>query len=522
MQNCDGLCADTQTDPDNCGGCDVHCPAGDVCTQGVCSLFCSGGTVRCSTDCTNLRDDPLNCGACGVSCGPGAACVDAGCTQLSFGPNEAGATPPVDAGQGPDAEGGPQVDAATLCPEGGALCGQNCVDLAIDMANCGGCTSTCPTGSVCTGGSCESLASDWPMLGHDVQHSGANFNETAVPPPTDQWSVSLGTNGPFSTLSPAVVENGLVILTVTPTENNLYFDGLLVVRNVADGSPVWTYDFTLDNSIGQPSVSNGIVYVQTQDSLEGCVLRAMGAASGAPTWSADFGCQWAHFWAPIVQGGNLYMNGGTTGGLYGYSTSGTELFFNGAIGGGGALFDSWSPAYFGGAVYTFVDGTFQASDPTTGTELWTTTIPWNQSGFSMNTSPVFGDSLGYVISPPSLIAVDPSQQTIPWTADAGYTGTPAVGGGVVYGTAGGNLIASDASTGDLLWTFAGDQNLSYPPAVTNDYVYVASVNNVYAVQISTHQQVWTAAVGGWVTVASGRLLVAGPDGTLSGFVLTNP
>jgi hypothetical protein len=58
--------------------------------------------------------------------------------------------------------------------------------------------------------------------------------------------------------------------------------------------------------------------------------------------------------------------------------------------------------------------------------------------------------------------------------------------------------------------------------VANGYVYAASANNVYAVQIASHRQTWTAPVGGWVTVASGRLLVAGTDGALHGFVLATP
>jgi outer membrane protein assembly factor BamB len=140
----------------------------------------------------------------------------------------------------------------------------------------------------------------------------------------------------------------------------------------------------------------------------------------------------------------------------------------------------------------------------------------------MNTSPVFGGSLGYVVAPPNLVAIDLSMHAAAWTANGSYAGTPAVSNGVVYGTSAGSLVARDAATGNLLWTFVGDQNLSYPPVVANGYVYVSSPNNVYAVKIATHAQAWTAAAGGWVTVAAGRLLVAGTDGTLRGYVLTTP
>ena len=32
-----GECLDLESDPNNCGGCDVLCPSGTVCSGGVCS-----------------------------------------------------------------------------------------------------------------------------------------------------------------------------------------------------------------------------------------------------------------------------------------------------------------------------------------------------------------------------------------------------------------------------------------------------------------------------------------------------
>jgi outer membrane protein assembly factor BamB len=138
----------------------------------------------------------------------------------------------------------------------------------------------------------------------------------------------------------------------------------------------------------------------------------------------------------------------------------------------------------------------------------------------MNTSPVFGNSLGYIIAAPNLYAIDPAKKAVAWTANGTYIGTPSVADGVVYGVSGGNLVARDANLGSLLWTFVGDQALTYPPVVVNGFLYIASDKNVYAVEIATHKQVWTQAVGGWLTVASRRLLVASSDGTLHAFVLS--
>jgi hypothetical protein len=78
----------------------------------------------------------------------------------------------------------------------------------------------------------------------------------------------------------------------------------------------------------------------------------------------------------------------------------------------------------------------------------------------------------------------------------------------------------DAATGTLAWTFVGDTALSYPPVIANGFVYVASDSHVYAVDISTHKQADQGAFGGWLTISGHRLIVAGADGTLSAYLLT--
>jgi hypothetical protein len=37
LLECNGVCADTQVDPANCGGCGNPCEAGEVCSAGTCA-----------------------------------------------------------------------------------------------------------------------------------------------------------------------------------------------------------------------------------------------------------------------------------------------------------------------------------------------------------------------------------------------------------------------------------------------------------------------------------------------------
>src|SRR5437660_1660327 len=63
---CGTSCADTKTDPNNCGGCGVVCKVNHTCTNGACVLACGAGTVACVP-----ADKCVNTGSC---------CTNADCT----------------------------------------------------------------------------------------------------------------------------------------------------------------------------------------------------------------------------------------------------------------------------------------------------------------------------------------------------------------------------------------------------------------------------------------------------------
>jgi outer membrane protein assembly factor BamB len=182
--------------------------------------------------------------------------------------------------------------------------------------------------------------------------------------------------------------------------------------------------------------------------------------------------------------------------------------------------DSWSPLFFDGSIYTFTDGNLRKFDPVAGSVVGSTTVNWIWNGYSMNTSPVSDGNALYIISPPNLYAFAPTLGAPLWTANGTYSSQPAVAGGVVYAISGGQLRANDAATGNLLWTFAGDSMLSYPPVVANGFVYVASDAKVFAVDVASQTQAWANTPGGWLSLAGGQLLVAGKNGTLVAWSLT--
>lgn len=155
---CGGQCVDTTSDVSNCGGCGKACSNMDApcnpmpphtavgCFQSECGkLVCDGPWGDCDDDDTDVCasngcETPLdtvdNCGACGTKCLPGQECR------------------PVDNNR---------VECKDTCETQGLVeCekGQDCVDLAKDIRNCGGCNIPCNgargnQANLCKKGLCE-------------------------------------------------------------------------------------------------------------------------------------------------------------------------------------------------------------------------------------------------------------------------------------------------------------------------------------------------------------------------------
>jgi hypothetical protein len=116
LTSCNGQCADTTSDPQNCGGCFNACTGG-MCVGGTCRCPPADGTLcpasGSSHVCADLTRDPNNCGACGRVCSGGTTCVSSVC----------------------------------VCEQ--TNCGGRCVDLQTDNNNCGRCGRRCRINPPC-------------------------------------------------------------------------------------------------------------------------------------------------------------------------------------------------------------------------------------------------------------------------------------------------------------------------------------------------------------------------------------
>jgi hypothetical protein len=135
---CGGGCADTSTDPANCGVCGTACGAGQACTGGACVTIstCPSGQTVCGHACTDTTTDVANCGTCGAACGQDEGCSAGVCTTVGV-----------------------------KCAAGQTSCNNTCADLTSDPNNCGSCGNACAFGQTCGSGTCMGMAFNTVPLG---------------------------------------------------------------------------------------------------------------------------------------------------------------------------------------------------------------------------------------------------------------------------------------------------------------------------------------------------------------------
>jgi hypothetical protein len=173
--SCDGVCVDPSSDPMHCGGCDVACASGQMCTGGACVVDCDAPGMICRNPgpdgttvfvCADLETDPQNCGTCNTRCAGGALCMAGGCAcpsgqvvcrgacvDVATDADNCGACG-IDCGPGGVCEGG----ACTTCGTGTVDCSGRCIDTMTDPRNCGTCGTLCAALESCVAGSCTCAA----------------------------------------------------------------------------------------------------------------------------------------------------------------------------------------------------------------------------------------------------------------------------------------------------------------------------------------------------------------------------
>ncbi len=381
----------------------------------------------------------------------------------------------------------------------------------------------------------------WPQLGGNAAHTGAAAHEL-VPPIVTRWTTTVG--GHVLNAAPAIA-NGAVY--VTATDLGVGGTGGVIALDLATGAVRWRAAMALPVRGGPAVLGDTVIATQ----LDGTVL-GLDASSGAVRWRHELGLGVAPrgattFGSPIIDDGDV---------LIGNQRKLAAIDRGRAMWTTDPVHDSEDfpslasvASARGVAVGTFdrALGGVVAWDRATGSELWRF---GGDLATAINASPVIGEDTVYLVNGlTEVIAVDLVTGDERWVTKVDPAGfdwgsatvaTPALAHGVlVVPTLYRDLVALDATSGAVLWRFAGrptplrtthyrgagESGFEASPVITGDVVWAADTSGrLSALDLHTGAGLWHVDIGAPVLAglaASGAwLVVASYDGTVRALVTT--
>ncbi len=357
------------------------------------------------------------------------------------------------------------------------------------------------------------LPSPWTTAGGNPARTGENLAEWGGPPTDFLWQRAFAPNPTNTVFSqPVVSANGVVYAAyyVYSREYRLY------ALNAENGTVIWYRTFPGISNLGQPTVSDGKLYIAQGNHSNDSFMWCFDGATGAPIWNSAMSVQWPRFWAPLVVDGAVFSQSGYYGGLQGWDADTGRSRFVVSL----EQTDEWSPSYYGGKVYSLARNILRAHNPLTGATLVTyPALPSTSKGSNFS---ALADGAAFVVNGGKLfrIELDQPASAPAWTATGyNFAGVAAISDNVVYAISSGSLLATNATTGEWMWNFPGDTKLYHSPVIAGDYIYVSSTFNTYAVNRKTHLAEWTVSQGGKLSIADGKLYIMPNDAVLRAYRL---
>jgi outer membrane protein assembly factor BamB len=351
--------------------------------------------------------------------------------------------------------------------------------------------------------------SDWPMHGHNIQHTCVNSFTEAPSTCYLKWSFDLhneSIDGPFTwfTGSPIAVYGNVYILGSGDNKTLFCF-------NQETGNMVWNYTFDESPKSTTPAIYNGRIYSDVYGKL-----YCHDAFNGSLIWCQDYGYSvWA---SPLIEDDRLYFANDTS--LMCISLINNSIIWNIPASGrfltptimGDNLFYITATDYIysvnkmtgaqnwmryldfcdgqimcsNGKLYVGVWYRYYCLDENTGNTIWYINIPYAPAifpGINMDRVylPCFG---GFSGSPGVTYCVESDTGNIIWQTPRGSRGAPAIVDGKVYiGDSSGTAITCmNESDGQILWDY-GYNPMNYSvgsmfssPCVVNGRVFDGSVD----------------------------------------------
>lgn len=364
-------------------------------------------------------------------------------------------------------------------------------------------------------------APDWTMFQGNAAHTG--YVPVTIDPDqiVNRWQQLQSTvQSDFLPVVPSFATSGGQIFVAG---NDLH---LYVIKEF-DGSAVWQHDFNtlMFPSVNPPAVAGGVVYVSAGQQSSTSMF-ALNATDGSLIFQSQMASQFETYLAPAIGAQGIYSDGGTYGGLYGFSPTGTQLFIANE-----AQTSLWTPAVDSAGVYSYTGGVLQQVDPVSGAALNSIVDPtFANYTYVIEGSPVLGapgsvfaanyanNTFAESRTGNTLLDFDLNNSTIAWSVSGFYATSPAYSAGVLYATNNSplQLEARAEAGGAMLWSWAppqaGDAQFISEVLLTNELVFVSTTLATYAIDTTSHLTVWSYPLSGKLGLSqNGILYIEGTD-----------
>jgi len=314
---------------------------------------------------------------------------------------------------------------------------------------------------------------DWPMLGHDPQHTGYSNSEG---PDTNNelWSIYIGTD---DSSSPAVYNSKIYIGSVG------MFDYYFYCLDADNGKVIWEY--TCQGRPYSPAVNNDKVYFGTVFGF----LYCLDANDGEEIWVNYIGENYDSWWRnhPTIYDNKLYICS-QYGDVHCYDADTGEDIWIYSI--DGSIYSC--PAVHDGKLYVgSYDDNMYCLDAYNGDKIWN----YNTESWIVSSPAIWDGKVYFGVKDGNVYCLDTDSGEKNWnfTTQNNVVSSPAINDGKLYvGSYDDNMYCLDAYNGDKIWNYTTGGYVSSSPALTDNNVYFGSFdNNMYCLNADSGEKIWS-------------------------------
>lgn len=361
----------------------------------------------------------------------------------------------------------------------------------------------------------EDAYSTWGMYQGNAQHTAyvpIKINPKSI---YQSWVVSIDEekSSGLNKIHPATIGSEHIIVSST----NYAYSNTLQAFSIKDGHVVWSKDY---GSAGvQPTAyNNHTVYVQAvNNSLGGTLLYAYNERNGDLIFQAPSTAQWHSYKAPVIDNGFIYACSGYMSGINAYKMSSGSLLWSKSF---NSLSENATSAVNKQFLVYYNAGSLLKMDKASGEILSITPDDaWSWDGYDDPTPVLMDEKAALIVTNKTLTRFNLQTDSIDFRI-SDVASTPAVDSTNIYVAQKNSLVALNKETGKQQWNVQTGFNEGSVQDVilSQNLVFISDGKQIKAFsKVKDHPLVWSASVGGSMSLSTKGLFVVSHEGTLTSF-----